>query len=270
MAQSTYLFAWNPEKWPWDSLEQNIEELQNTGKTTLMWSCQSYKSIKIGDRAFLMKLGTHPKGIIASGYVVSEPFLAKHWSGEDRNVERVMIDFEIILHHAKEPILGLEIINTGNLSKQNWTPQRSGISIKPELVDELEGLWFDFLTTQNIIQNPFVEREKIVKTYAEGISTQIIQTRYERNPYARKKCLEYYGYKCSVCPMNFKEYYGEIGEEFIHVHHLTPLSIYEGKEYQINPIEDLRPVCPNCHAMLHKRKIPYSIEELKEIINRNL
>ena len=43
---------------------------------------------------------------------------------------------------------GLDILKTGNLAAQNWTPQASGISIKPGLVDELEGVWQDFLNPE--------------------------------------------------------------------------------------------------------------------------
>ena len=56
-----------------------------------------------------------------------------------------------------------------------------------------------------------------------------------------------------------------LGEGFIHVHHIVPLSGL-GKSYVVDPINDLRPVCPNCHAMLHKRVPPYTIDELREIM----
>ncbi|MED1743421.1 hypothetical protein [Brevibacillus borstelensis] len=51
----------------------------------------------------------------------------------------------------------------------------------------------------------------------------------------------------------------------MHVHLLVPLH-ESGSKYEINPIEDLRPVCPNCHAMLNKRRPPLSIEELKGML----
>ena len=55
--------------------------------------------------------------------------------------------------------------------------------------------------------------------------------------------------------------YGEIAKGFIHVHHLIPLS--EIKEnYQVNPKTDLIPVCPNCHAMLHRQDPPLTPEAL--------
>ena len=102
----------------------------------------------------------------------------------------------------------------------------------------------------------------------EGKQIKTVTNRYERNPIARKLCLDHYGYNCSVCNFNFYEVYGEIGKEFIHVHHLTEISQI-GEQYMVNPVDDLRPVCANCHSMLHRRKPAYSIEELKETINNN-
>lgn len=99
----------------------------------------------------------------------------------------------------------------------------------------------------------------------EGAKKQITVNSYERNPIARQKCLEHFGYNCSVCDFNFYEKFGEIGKDFIHVHHLREISLI-GEDYTINPYEDLRPVCPNCHAMLHKKRPAYSIEELKNIL----
>jgi predicted HNH restriction endonuclease len=106
------------------------------------------------------------------------------------------------------------------------------------------------------------------ETLVEGAKKQITINAYERNPIARQKCLNHYGYNCSVCGFNFSERYGDIGKNFIHVHHLKEISQI-GEEYEIDPIKELRPVCPNCHAMLHKRKPAYTIEELKEIIIKN-
>lgn len=61
-----------------------------------------------------------------------------------------------------------------------------------------------------------------------------------------------------------KKVYGEIGRGFIHVHHKVPLSSI-GKEYELDPIKDLVPVCPNCHAMLHRKEPPYDVNDLKEL-----
>lgn len=101
----------------------------------------------------------------------------------------------------------------------------------------------------------------------EGVVTQININHYERNPEARKRCIDYYGTSCCVCNFNFGQVFGEAAEGFIHVHHLKPLSEI-GSEYQVNPIKDLRPICPNCHAMIHLGGITRTIEDIKAMLNR--
>ena len=98
--------------------------------------------------------------------------------------------------------------------------------------------------------------------FFEGATRQVSINRYERNPIARQKCIEHYGCHCSICDFDFEKIYGERGQGFIHVHHLKPLSDI-GAEYQIDPIADLRPVCPNCHAMIHRGGVMFSVEELR-------
>jgi 5-methylcytosine-specific restriction protein A len=58
-----------------------------------------------------------------------------------------------------------------------------------------------------------------------------------------------------------------LGAGFIQVHHTVPLSSI-GTEYVIDPIRDLIPVCPNCHAMLHRKTPPFSIAELRGLLCR--
>jgi len=64
--------------------------------------------------------------------------------------------------------------------------------------------------------------------------------------------------------MNFEATYGPLGTGFIHVHHLRPLKLTDG-EYKLDAENDLCPVCPNCHAMLHRKEDVLSIEELRTI-----
>lgn len=101
--------------------------------------------------------------------------------------------------------------------------------------------------------------------YYEGVAVKVYINRFERNKSARKDCLKHYGYKCRVCEFDFNEKYGEIGHNFIHVHHTVPLSEIN-ESYEVDPIKDLIPVCPNCHSMLHRNKEVLTITELKHII----
>jgi len=99
--------------------------------------------------------------------------------------------------------------------------------------------------------------------YPEGAVISMSVNPYERNNAARQACVALYGLNCTVCGLNFEARYGKVGAGFIHVHHLTPLSkIKVG--YQVDPKQDLRPVCPNCHAMLHRGDL--KIDELRELM----
>ena len=103
--------------------------------------------------------------------------------------------------------------------------------------------------------------------YPEGATKEVTVTIYERRASARRKCIERHGLNCSVCDFNFTDRYGEAGAGFIQVHQLKQLSEL-GDNYQVDPIEDLRPVCANCHAIIHRYKAqpPYSISEVRRMI----
>ena len=119
--------------------------------------------------------------------------------------------------------------------------------------------------------NMIYPESDIPENYYEGAVITTTVNKYERNPFARKKCIEYHGCECSVCGLSFEKMYGDLGDGFIHVHHIVPLNEIK-EEYEVNYKTDLIPVCPNCHAMLH-RKIDggyYSVDELKSIVERNM
>jgi 5-methylcytosine-specific restriction protein A len=109
--------------------------------------------------------------------------------------------------------------------------------------------------------------EEVSEKLEEGKRKAINVNVYERNPLARKQCMDYYGVHCQICDFDFEKKYGEVGKDFIHVHHIVPLHEIQG-DYKVNPIKDLIPVCPNCHAMLHRKEsgVCLSAEQLKERI----
>lgn len=107
--------------------------------------------------------------------------------------------------------------------------------------------------------------EEVKAGHTEGSSKQITVNRYERSPLNRKLCLSIHGYRCKICGFDFVEQYGDLGREFIHVHHITPVSEI-GDDYLIIPEKDLIPVCPNCHAMLHRKNPPYDPSVLSNIV----
>lgn len=109
--------------------------------------------------------------------------------------------------------------------------------------------------------------DEVPETLEEGKRKSVMVNVYERNPFARKQCIDYYGVQCQVCNLDFEKMYGEVGKDFIHVHHIKPLhEIKQG--YIVDPKKDLIPVCPNCHSMLHRKEngVYLSIEQLRKRI----
>ena len=131
---------------------------------------------------------------------------------------------------------------------QKWLPLMMGLSLSMLNVEKKE------------------QDERIGR--AEGRKLDVTTTHYERNPVNRVLCLAKYGYACQICGFNFEKTYGLIGKEFIHVHHKVPVSQMDDGHI-VDPLTELIPVCPNCHAMLHRENPPITPERLKQLITEN-
>ena len=103
-----------------------------------------------------------------------------------------------------------------------------------------------------------VPRQEGGKTYAQV-------SKYERDPRLRYECVTALGPQCRICSFDFEVVYGELGRAYCHVHHIRPLSEEKGSHF-VDPIKDLIPVCPNCHAMLHARNPALTPDELRAIL----
>jgi predicted HNH restriction endonuclease len=142
----------------------------------------------------------------------------------------------------------------------------------PGVVDYLESVVKKALPVPRYMQMQALPEElDSASDFHEGARYRITVNAYEREPRARLECVAHYGSRCCICRMSFAARYGAIAEGFIHVHHLRPLSTI-GKEYKIDPIADLRPVCPNCHAVLHIRGFrepAYEIDEVRAFLKQS-
>ena len=84
--------------------------------------------------------------------------------------------------------------------------------------------------------------------------------RIERNPAAGTLVKKHLGCSCQACGMNFKERYGAIGEGYIEVHHLLPLSsLQEGTVISYTVDTDFAVLCANCHRMIHRCADPSDV-----------
>ena len=132
--------------------------------------------------------------------------------------------------------------------------------LREEVVAGLQACGFK--ASGDLLPNEVADAEQLV----EGAVRQVTVNAYERNPVARARCIAAHGAICAVCSFDFGRAYGASASGFIHVHHIRTLASI-GVQYEVNPIEDLRPVCPNCHAVIHMATPPRSIEEVKAMLS---
>ena len=128
--------------------------------------------------------------------------------------------------------------------------------------------WRDAGTKQFEPAEAMVVSNAVTTTQAlyEGAVQSIERRTFVRDARLRQRCIAHYGSTCTVCGFDFEKVYGAIATGFIHVHHSRPLS-KRGGRHRVDPVKHLRPVCPNCHAVLHLRP-GLGVSELRRMLGR--
>lgn len=112
-----------------------------------------------------------------------------------------------------------------------------------------------------------VERLPVVTPYEgeEGGVIIRLHKRYERDPRLvaeKKRAAKAAGeLRCQVCGFDFEQRYGELGADFIEVHHIRPVHTIEAGSK--TKLDDLATLCSNCHRMAHRRREPLSLPDIK-------
>lgn len=99
----------------------------------------------------------------------------------------------------------------------------------------------------------------------EGACSTVTVNRYERSPSNRVACIAAHGSRCKVCGFDFGAVYGAMARGYIEVHHRVPVSKMGGS-YRVDPVNDLIPLCANCHAAIHRVDPPMEPEALATIL----
>lgn len=259
---SAYLLAWNPKRSKWDELPEVVAAFENGEARTQRWSCGKNKHIEVGDRVFLIRLVEQPKGIFVYGTVVKASYEDAHWEDSSQTSQYIRFQIDWIVDPESGPIIPRERLDSERFSPMHWNTQMSGVHIPDDVATALQDECARIASGDHFT---LPDEIHATSTYPEGAKRVVTINSYERNPRARQACILHYGPRCFVCGFSFAEAYGKVGEGLIHVHHLILLS-QKGESYDLDPIEDLRPVCPNCHAIIHQRVPHYTIEEVKAML----
>jgi 5-methylcytosine-specific restriction enzyme A len=267
----SFLLVWNPKNWKWLNLRDAVDKVRAGKSYEDRWTCQS-KKVRIGDRFFLMRLGSPPKGIIGSGQIQSVPYYERHYddkkAAKGLTSPRVNIRFDRL---SEDPI-----INENELKNSfkgfNWFSQQSGISMPDEISNKLQ----DLLDKSKAIPSNKKSISKVISEdeesrFPEGGKKYGIHRSLERDSSIAKKAKEtrlnlVNELRCDVCNFSFSDTYGILGNGFIEAHHTIPVS--ELKGVRKTTIKEIALVCSNCHRMLHKGERSLSVEKLRELIRK--
>lgn len=254
------ILGWNPRLGSDWNYEAVIEQVAETGQVLERWNVGRHRKIQPGNQAWLLLQGEgqHGRGLIGHGVVMSESYEAPQRTEPKGSARYVSVSFDAVLP------LGSQIpssVLTSEVPDVAWNTFRgSGRFIPAASEAGLQRLWREHGPAAS-------EPCRIVPgTYPEEAVSRIDTNRYERDPEARRVCLAFHGTSCAACTFSFEVSYGDIGKDYIHVHHVVPVSLLGGN-YRLDPIADLVPLCANCHAMAHRGVgNPRTVAELRRAI----
>lgn len=138
-----WLLVWNKNNWNWEGYSDKCVSTQNGGTITESWTCKNTNP-KRGDEVFLIKLGEQPRCLIGHGFVVKESYESDYFDPEKaaagKKSHNIDVEFDRLLDYEKDKCVSQDELND-KCGEQYWSPQSSGIEIKPEVLPALYALW---------------------------------------------------------------------------------------------------------------------------------
>ncbi len=253
------ILGWNPSG-PnrWDH-RAAVEQAAESGTFLQRWSAEQPPNVSSGTEAWLFVRGSSDAGtgLIGHGVVTSEPY--QDVPAEGGTGWHVSLALDALLPLGEQ--VRLEALRSG-VPGIAWddTIGSTGVPVPPGAEECLRQLWRDC--------GPAAVRpgDVVSGTYSPDAVSSIGVNRYERNPDARRVCLAFHGTTCAACGFSFEAFYGDTSAGAVDVHHVVPPEML-GSGYQLDPVADLIPLCPNCHAMAHHGVTePRTVSELRNII----
>ena len=139
---ASYVYAWNPKLWNWPEQPRERRRIATRGQVDIEWACGRSRTIEAGSRAFFVRLGVPPKGLIGSGYALCEPWEDVHWlpakaaTGIRTHYLRLRLD---ALFDA--PLIALDELTRPPFGRFRWAVRQSGTRLPSSIADALEPWW---------------------------------------------------------------------------------------------------------------------------------
>lgn len=260
------ILGWNPDKGHWSgNYRAAMAKVRDDGRCFERWSRVGMTRLAAGTEIWLLVQETRPNrcGLIGHGTIIGESFLAaQSTAGAADASQYVEIEFDLLLPEGEQ-------LRTDDLEARmpgvDWSvAPPSGIELPPEAEQTLRALWAEYVP--NSTAEKVGSLAPVPGSYPERSLRRVSVNRHEADGAAASVAIAHHGSSCHACGFDFEATYGPEGAALIHVHHAVPPSQLTG-DYEIDPISDLVPLCPNCHHMAHQRHpTPYTVADLRAMI----
>ena len=139
---ATYVYAWNPRLWGWPELLRERRRIATRGHVDVEWACGRSRAIEPGSRAFFVRLGVPPKGLIGSGHALTAPSSDTHWIAEKAargaTTHYLKLRLEVL---SDVPLIGLDELSRPPFKRFRWAVRQSGTRMPSSIADALEPWW---------------------------------------------------------------------------------------------------------------------------------
>ena len=198
---AAYWLTYTLDGWPIENLRDLVKRFERDPiNTTEWWRISSHRSAKAGDRVYMFKQGSNPRGIFGYGTIVHGPE-EKIAPTDPVGAWRAEIRFEALVDPTERMLLPLgEIINVVPTERIN--AQSSGTSLSDDIAIEIERQLKAPTDSSTSLSEP------------ELITRQILARRGQKA--FRDALMSAYGNRCAVtgCPV----------EEVLEAAHIRPFS----------------------------------------------
>lgn len=255
---NAWFFQANPDYYDVDSYLKRYDYIY--------WSVKvksHITDIRLGDDAYLWKSkgsGAGPRGILARCVVSEVPKQSDYEYAENLGDELWVdiskrADFHVglrVIDYAPggTVLLAAEQLESDEVLRDLLTlRQKTGTSFREQdtrMIETLRGLWS--------ITNGSVDDGDVSHASSEGLAKLRTHLVRERDPRLVKQKKEQFVKEhghlyCELCSFDFERFYGDLGVDFIEVHHVIPIA---KPGVRTTTLSDLMCVCANCHRMLHR------------------
>ncbi|MBT1004370.1 HNH endonuclease [Paenarthrobacter sp. DKR-5] len=232
------ILLWDLDRRSGRTYDDAAASISASGRHRQPWDLGPHRDAA-GTEAWLLLRGPGNQGLVGHA-VVAEPEPAQNGRG-DGGCGAVDVD---VLLPLDEPV-SLEVLAAQMPGFDFEGLRAPAHSLNPAEERQLRRLWASH--TVAAAEDPTVP---VPGSCPASALRRVEVNRYERDAEARRACLAHFGTACQGCGISFETVYGDIGRDFMQVHHIVPVAELGGN-YQLDPLTDLVPLCPNCHAMAH-------------------